>query len=364
MIAIQTIAIALFACFQDAPERGFEETLEWWREAIVLDLPGDVLRDEKDDLKRHPKLSEHGEAIALRARARLLAGDFDAARELLARANPTEATKAHVTVANARLELAEDNLEFVVKSLRGEKRGTVQDELSDLPDAWLVLGRALARADSINDSALVLRRFVELSPYHPEAASAWHILSRHATQGREFQRAQRFSARAETIGRWHGYYRAHRIRLRENADAIEPRVGLVILWMQADRPDKALTLLDELAVLAPDHCEAHGHRAEALRKLERFAEARKAYDLAIACAPDQAGLRFNRGWLALQEKREGDARVDFEWIVQNEQHEKDPRYLDAHLELARILMIVGEPEEAQKRYARYRELGGEQTLEK
>ena len=362
MMAIATMILAIAACAQ--PERGFEETLEWWREAVVLDLPGDVLRGEAEDLKRHPKLAEHGEAIALRARARLLAGDFDAARELLSSASPTEETAAHVTIAMARLELAEDGLEAVVKRLRGEKRGTVNEALKDQPDAWLVLGRALARADSINDAALVLKRFVEMSPYHPEAASAWHILSRHSSIGREFQRAQRFNERANIIGRWHGYFRAHRIRLRENPDAIEPRIGLVILWMQADRPDEALTLLDELAILAPDHCDAHGHRAEALRKLERFSEARKSYDLAIACAPDKAGLRFNRGWLALQEKREGDARVDFEWIVANQQHEKDPRYLEAHLELARILMIVGEPELAQKRYARYRELGGEKTLEK
>jgi hypothetical protein len=55
------------------------------------------------------------------------------------------------------------------------------------------------------------------------------------------------------------------------------------------------------------------------------------------------------------------ARTDFERIVDGARA-SEPTALPAHLALARLLAAANEPQAAQRRYARYVELGGREPL--
>lgn len=361
---LQTFCLWLALCtpFQESERRDVGATLAWWREAVELDLPGDVLREEQATLERLPELARHGEALALRARARLLAGTVADARALLDAVDATEETRHHVTLARARVALEADELERVV-SLLGDEPGTdVAESLRAHGEAYLSLGRAHMRAGRESEAAVLLKRFVELEPLHPEASAAWHALATHAGRLRQADRVQRYAAAAQRNAEWHAYYRARRIQIRENPQAILPRLGIVILWMRADLPREALPVLDEIFALDPDNCEAFGHLAEAHRKLEAWEDARAAYDKAIDCAPQNVGLRFNRAWTARQSGRPEDAVPDYEWIVASE-FKEDPRFIDSYLQLARHAARQGDAAKSEERYARYRELGGTEPLE-
>lgn len=358
--------LALFAlanCATAAEEPTLAQVLETWRESVLLDLPGELLRSEDALLERLPALLLSGEALDLRVRARLSNSDLRGAQKLIEASTLGKGEDAYVTLAKARVALQADQLTWVIQLLKLKQDLAVITSCNDQPDAWLILGRALARSDKGSDAAHIFHEFVRRSPLHSEASSAWHFLAEHASRGQQSALAQRYSLAAEQSARWQGYYRARLFQIRENPKSTLPRIGLVILWMQAGQPAKAKDELERIFALEPDHCEALGHLAEAERKLENFDAAKKAYDRALECAPDKVALRFNRAYLATLQGRTADARPDYQWITKSE-HEADPRFLDAHLELARILRAEGESESSKRSYDRYVELGGKEPVAK
>ena len=64
----------------------------------------------------------------------------------------------------------------------------------------------------------------------------------------------------------------------------------------ADGPAVGLTLVDELAAegTLTDHHLLHATRADLLRRLDRRAEARAAYERALALSPPEPDTRFLR----------------------------------------------------------------------
>ncbi len=363
-VLLACLLLACGACSQTStthPSTSLESVLETWRESVELDLPSELLRDEKRLLEEHPALRTSGEALDLRVRARVINGDWSAANEILEDTQLDGSEEKYAKLARARVALLSDDFDKVRSLLLSPKGPEVIAECSDLPDAWLILARAHARDGNDADAAFLYHEFIRRDALHPESPSAWHFLAGHASRTQQAAAAKQYGIAARQATEWQSYYRARRIQVRENPQATLPRIGLVILWMQAGRPEAAKEELERIFALDPNHCEAFGHLAEAERKLENFDAAKAAYDRALECAPERAGLRFNRAYLAGLQGRSADARNDYEWIVASE-HVSDPRFQTAHLELARIALAAGDSKRADRHYELYVELGGEQPL--
>ena len=196
-------ALVLFA--EDPAPRSLEATLDWWRESVEFDLPGEVLREEADELKRLPELATLGEALDIRVHARLLAEDVDSARELVTTTEVAEGGEPYALIARARIALIEDELEEVVRLLQREDRPELLESCFDYPDAWLLLGRAHARAGRSSDAATMLHQFIGRAPFHPETPSAWHLLAQTA-----FEQGATIDAQQFRIGAQQAAHCAHR----------------------------------------------------------------------------------------------------------------------------------------------------------
>lgn len=338
------------------------ELLLRWREALELDLASEVVREARELVEPGGALATDGEALALYAAALCDGGQSERAQALLAASAPSPRTRSAVEVALARIDLEADRLAEVERRLAADKGSLVPVLHPERAECWLVLGRARARAAGLEDAAPLLATFVQRWPLHPEAPSAWYMLAQEAIGRRDLERARACRERAEQLAAWHGYYRARRLQIRERPEEPLPRLGLAQLWIAVGELERAREVLLELARIAPDFCRAHATLGEVQRKLGALSLARAAYDRALACDPTQAEVRFNRALLALHEGRKQEARADFEQLVGGPAA-SDPRILEAHLHLARLLLEAGEKEAAEQRYERYRAGGGEQPLQ-
>ncbi|TDJ78923.1 MAG: tetratricopeptide repeat protein [Planctomycetota bacterium] len=346
----------------DAESAAERELIARWREALELDLPGEVLADGPALVTGTGRLRGDGEAVALVARALFFSGQESLARDVLRNARPDPArtrSVAHVAVARAELALAGDELARVIRSLALEGPGVRHPEL---PACWLVVGRAYARMGRSERADVFLRRFLELAPLDPEAPSAWYILAQHAVQRRDTDGAGELRARAESSARWQAYYVARRIQIRERPDASLPRLGLAQLWLEVDELERARAALTELVAMAPDFSRGWSHLGEALRRLGDAAGATEAFGRALALEPGDRLARFGRGMVQKAAGALEAAARDFRWFVTNAPSE-EARTVAAHLLLARILAEQGDEHGARAMFARYRELGGTEPLD-
>ena len=122
----------------------------------------------------------------------------------------------------------------------------------DHPDAGWNLGRALLERDEADEAFLHLRRAVALRP----GWERWHGLGR-ACQAR---------------GDLAGAEAAYRQALAAQPDAAETLNNLASIQQGAGRPESALTLQDRALALAPTNPDMHYNRALLLLLLGRWAE--------------------------------------------------------------------------------------------
>lgn len=366
MIAELALAMALAPPLvaEDRSERDL--VLDRWRESLELDLPAEVLDAGLAAVSGTGKLARDGEAIALVCRALTLTGGSKRAEELAGATSVDPGTESWIPVARARLALLEDDLPRTVSLLvlPASKDGDLAARMRHPENAqgWLLVGRALVRAGQPGDAEPVLARFVEMAPLDAEAPAAWHMLARAALARGAMEVAAERQKRAEESGQWQAFYRTRRLQIRESPREPLPRLGLAQLWLAVNEFARAERVLDELVALAPEFCRGWAALGEALRRSSDVARARAAYDRALACDPALPEALFDRGLLAVLDQRWSDARTDLEPLVDGPAS-SEPRFARAHLELARVLLRLGDPAGAGKRYARYRELGGTEPLE-
>ena len=76
---------------------------------------------------------------------------------------------------------------------------------------------------------------------------------------------------------------------------------------EMNRIEASLDSFETAVRLKPDYAEAYSNFGSALREAGRIADARRAFDTAIRLAPGEAGMRYNKAIVALQEHdfREG-----------------------------------------------------------
>lgn len=362
------VASAQTATSAPAPQAHEHEQLrERWRESLDLDLPAEVLERGLPAVTGAGALARDGEAIALVCRALALTGQETRAREIVDAASVDPTSQAWIAVARARLALLDDDLARAVGLLARPASAGAGDILARVrhpenAESWLLLGRALTRAGASGDAEPVLTRFVEIAPLDAEAPAAWHMLAQAALARGAVDASVGLRARAEQSAQWQAFYRARRLQIRESPKEPLPRLGLAQLWLAVGEHTRAQRVLEELVALAPQFCRGWDLLGEASRKRGDTRAARQAYDRALGCDPALPEALFDRGLLAMLERRWPDARVDLERLVDGPAA-AEPRFLRAHLELARALVQLGENAPAARRFAHYRELGGTDPLE-
>ena len=342
------------------PTRSAAATIAEWRELLVIDLPAAVLSEGPARVAAGGDLADRGEAIALVARALFENGRGTEADALLESAQPTPETLGYVELERARLWIEDDELERALEFLMP---GPDPEALraGDLPEAWLLAGRAWARRGEPARARPLLERFVTLAPFHAETPAALHMLAQQAVREGDGPRAASLSRRAQEVGRWRSFLRVRLIQAREQPDEPLPRLGLAQLWLQTGDLDRAEAELARVFALDPDHASGWFHQGEIHRMRGDLPAAAKAFDRALAGDPELFVARHNRAVIALRAGELSDARRDLEILVSGE-HGSDPRVVSAHLLLARILLESGEPMAAAERYETYQQLGGREPL--
>ena len=356
MKALGCMLLALLQADEPQELRGLRELAE-------LGLDAELARTGPPLLAPGGALETDGEAAALVARALFAAGRESDAFATLDRSRPaTEAGRVSVALMRARLFLELDRLQEALRLLVDNSSGTNRPRYPDRPESLLLLGRALVRSDRRATAEPLLAGFVERVPLHPEAPDAWHMLFEAALDRGDHERARHCRDQKERWSRWHALLQARRLQVRRDPNARLPRLGLALLWIDAGALDPAKAALDELLARYPTDAEAWLHLGEVHRLAGRLPEAAVAYRRALDHRPQEHRARFSLALVHRLVGRPAEARRELETLLADAEAERDERFLTAHLELARLLVAAGEAGAAERRYARYRELGGSEPL--
>ena len=333
-----------------------------WRESLALDLPREVLSEGEALVRLGEELARDGEALALVSRAVAATREpaFESAWKLLESREVEATTRADLELERARLLLESDQLSRALIALL-EKPESNAPRFAERAESWLFTGRAWFRSGDASRGAPFLARFIELAPRDREAPAALHLLAQEALSRGDGATAQACVRRAEELSRWHALWKVRALQARERPREALPRIGLAQLWLQAGDVAEAKAQLTLLLTLHPNNAQGWFLLGEAQRMERDFEAASESYGKALEFEPDHVLARNNRGTIHRLAGRMDAARTDFERIVDGPRT-NEPTALPAHLALARLLVAVGEPQAAQRRYARYVELGGREPL--
>jgi predicted Zn-dependent protease len=309
------------------------------------------------------ELARDGQAAALVARALFAVGREDEAFRLLDAAQPSDdAGQASLTLMRARLLLERDRLKEALALLTLEPGAWSKPRFPGAAENLVLLGRALARSERHDLAEPVLEAFVRAAPLHPEGPAAWHMLFDCAMKRGDLARAEACRAEQGRLMLWHELLKTRRLQVRRSPEAREPRLGLFLLWLEAGELDEAQRALEGLLERHPGDAEAWLHQGELDRKRGRPQDAERAYARALELAPGDQRARYSLALLFAAAGRAADARRALETVLASEAAD-DPRFLGAHLELARLLSAAGEAEAARARYELYVARGGREPLE-
>ena len=330
------------------------------QELVELRATSQIPEEFFPHVRKGGALAADGRAIALVARAAIETGALRDAEVLLS-STRTVREFERVAIERARLALERDALHeasqaLVVKDTKGTRM-----RYPDHPEAWMLFARTHARLQDYENAERAARNYLQRAPRGRDSAIAWQIRTDAALRRDDAETAHACLAEAKRHRRWHELLVARRFQCRRDPTAELPQLGLALLWMEAEQFDEARPVLSRLTQSAPNFCRAWFHLGETERHLGRAKEAERAYSRALVCDPKHAPSRANRAGLRLAREDLIGARLDYEALL-GAAAGMDARYLEAHVELARILLRHAAPTEAKKRYAIYRKLGGRAAL--
>ena len=163
----------------------------------------------------------------------------------------------------------------------------------DMAEAHTILGAAAEAQGRTVEAMKALKRAVELKP---EIVTAWVGLALLCKGAGEFAEALEACACAEAL----------------EPGRVDVGNARAELYLAQGDLDAALKGFDRVLAQLPSTEEAHNGRGNVLCGLARGAEARAAYDAAIAINPEFPDPYFNRGLLALCEGRWSEGWPDYE----------------------------------------------------
>jgi Tfp pilus assembly protein PilF len=328
--ALLTCVLALAPTAQDGPRttteaaaresRDVDALRTAWREAIELDVPGEVLAAGawiETDARADAELT------ALYTRALHAAGLDERAAKLVARSEAPP-----LVLAAARMALDRDEVDRARSLLVGKTPapGRTAPEAPRFPEesaAWLLLGRAEARAGRLDRAEPLLAEFVKRAPWNVEAPEAWFVLVEAARARGDAREAELRERSRLQSAEWHAFYRARRLQVRANPREPLPRLGLAQLWLAAGDLARARAANDAALAIDARFCRGIELAAEIDRRAGALEQARARCAAALECEPTLA---------------------------------------DPHLTLARIARDGGDSAAADASYARYRSAGGTKEL--
>lgn len=264
-------------------------------------------------------------------------------------------------LVRARIALEqEDDPQSVLRLLGAGK--TVRD--TSCAEAWLLCGRALGRAGSLQAAEPLLARGLQLEPHHPDAPKAHALLLSAALEREDTALAPQRAETARQVAQWHALWKARRLQALRRPEEALPRIGLAELWLAVNEPARAMEPLNDW--LAGDLQPRSDARVlalsgECLRRLGQLAAARERLDLARSLEPTRSETRYFQALCALDAQDLPLARRELEAVCADPTA-VDGRLLRAHLDLARLLWTTNALDEARTRHARYLQLGGKEAL--
>ncbi len=338
-----------------------EAALEELRELAELDLARELIPRGRALIASGGLLEESGEARALVAHALWAAGEETEALETLNRPGLSSAESAWVELERVRVHLESDQLDSAFRLLTvARATGVAGTKPSlrhpELVDAWLLLARTFARAGDLRQAANAAQEFVKRAPLHPGAPSALHLLATAAVEIRRPELASDYLKRARELERWHQILLARRLQLRRNPTAPLPRLGLGMAWMQVGAFGRALVEFETLVAEHPGYSRGWFHLGEAYRLSGDVESAYTAYGRAVETDSAQHLARFNRAILDIMGNRFEEAERALVYLVSIPDVESDPRFVEAHMHLAKIYEAAGDVERARASNARYQSL--------
>jgi len=341
-----------------------DETVARWTAALEVGEVAVVLSEGPPLVTGGGALA--GDALAVTTVARAL---HDAGREPLAwslldgfrvarGARAQEAARAAVLldVTRAALWLAEDRLKEAIESLA--PRGLDAPRHAQEPEAWLLLGRALARNGNLAQAEPLLLEFLDRAPRHPGAPAAWYVLAQAALARRDGTTAAQRRARGEELRRWLALLRARRVQVSEDPAAPLPRLGLAQLWLEAGDLERAEATLLTLTELSPEYARGWSHLAEVRRRQGDDRRARALFEQALDLDPANSwsALRLAQLDLAEGQRAAGLQRLE-ELVARAPSEPRDRSVLEALQTLAQALE-ESDLERSKALRAEYVRLGG------
>ncbi len=308
-----------------------------------------------------------GQLVALIAAAAFDSGSEQRASDWLEGARPTADTVVFVDLERVRQHMESDRLDGALSALTRnvtDAEGRTRSALRH-PEAaasWLLLARIRARQEHWNEARPAAERYLALSPRGEGAATAWHIVARGLLDAGNADEARAAFERSRELERWLQLFRVRRLQaLRAPEDPL-PRLGLALLWREADDLPRATRELEGLVSDFPAFARGHFHLAEAKRAAGEHEDAVQSYERALGLDAAFVAARLNRAQLLLTLGRNDAAESEFLALLQGPASEV-PELLPAHLGLARALLARGAKDAANERYERYRALGGTEALD-
>jgi Tfp pilus assembly protein PilF len=353
------ICLLLVWCVQGTDSER-TEIHERWLEAIELGLPAEVVHEAQALMNIDANLPKNAQALALYSRALAATGGQLQAYALLQEAQTSPADQAHIDLALARLELADDKLAGLLRRLT-TKDSAAPVRYPNHADSWWLIGKARTRLGQGPAAVPFLQYFVKQWRMHPQAPSAWHMLSQSALAKRDLTAARKYRDQGQNLATWHGFHRTRRLQARAAPNEALPRLGLAQLWSSVQETARALAELEICLRLDPKLGRAWALQGELLRQQNKPEAALQSYSRALELDDSLWDARFNRAMLYLSAEQDEVARQDLEQLVDGPES-RTPRYLPAHLHLARLLKRLGQTDGAQTRFDTYRELGGKESF--
>ncbi|MEY2747894.1 MAG: hypothetical protein RL112_2936 [Planctomycetota bacterium] len=369
--ALPLLLLALSSCFDNAPTPAEDplrpgdasaravaapgpDAQARLREALELDLAPEVAAEARGALLA-PESS-----VELRAMAALVLAQVGESRAALdACRGDAPATR----LARARILLEQFDDPAGAAACLLDADGRARD--ADSGAAWLLAGRARARAQDCAGATPLLVEGLRLAPHEPDSAPSRALLFSCALQRGARDEAPALERAARASAQWQATLKARRLQARARPREPLPRIGIAELWLSVDEPRRALAALDEWSgdPLGRDAARLVSLRGECLRRAGEREAARAELARARALAPDDAELAAFEALLA---RDEGDRprALDLMRRACDMTAAREGRLLRAQLELARWLLEDGRADEARERHARYLELGGDEPLER
>ncbi|MES1245273.1 MAG: tetratricopeptide repeat protein [Acidobacteriota bacterium] len=207
-------------------------------------------------------------------------------------------------------------------------------------------GRLLLAAKDVQGAVPMLEKATRL---YPSSREAWEVYAEALTAANRAQDAATARQKAKEIADAAAARpatapaAAAQAASAPQAPALSPNLSEALRQMAAGQNDKALEAVRKEVAAAPANARARALEVQLLLRMQRFPDALKAADAAIAADPKNPDFVYLRGASQIALQHLPDAEKDLRRTL-----EMAPQHIGAMNDLAVVMMLQKKPSEAQK----------------